>query len=715
MNSFKLYLVLLLILLVGFSTRLSSESIGLDNILPVSIGTRYQCFSAENCQEDDINLMAVAESCNSAVNLQWKYIIRNVATEEIIQYSYNYMPEPNSGIKAGNILDELDETIEARLHIIEALEIGNYKVSWTLIDHLGNISQRDHYFDVVDNEAPIPNIIQIANESYFQEGLTAISFDRGMAFEGLISSFDNCSDKIYFSYSPILPNILYETEKWEKQLSEYGKYFFDPNNGNISTEVAYLEGTADAWIPDQNTSQRTYSGWCNYYFNCSNSSTIKIYVWDNFANIDDCDDNNYSYGEVYLSIDCECDSTKLSGFVTGHQNYLPLQKMTMKIDNGEIYYQTETDTNGYYEFDLLPDEYYIEAYKNSDYINGITTLDIIHIQKYLLGIKNITDPLKLISADVNSDNSISASDILDLRKLILGVTDTLRNNSWIGIPRDYIFENPEKAFQEVDEIKNNIVFTNGDDFEFNFSAIKIGDLNYSADAVNSRDYEIMSLILDNQEIEKGKLIKVPFYAKDFKDVYGIQLNLSFTNLEFIDVEPHILNINYSNYHVKGNNLTLSWNNPIGVSLDNNEVLFEISFESRSDGKLNHLLSLNSESIKPEIYAGNDLKINNLKLEFRNNPKEYTLHQNEPNPFHQLTTIKFNLPQDDIYDLTIFDITGKIILQYRGIGKEGENRFAFDKTKPSTNHIFSSTKSTILFYKLQSGSFVSIKKMISYNW
>ncbi|MEP7269115.1 MAG: dockerin type I domain-containing protein [Saprospiraceae bacterium] len=54
----------------------------------------------------------------------------------------------------------------------------------------------------------------------------------------------------------------------------------------------------------------------------------------------------------------------------------------------------------------------------------------------MLGIERLKSPYKKIAADVNNDNDISAIDLLELRKLILGIYDKLPDNtSWKFVPK----------------------------------------------------------------------------------------------------------------------------------------------------------------------------------------------------------------------------------------------------------------------------------------
>jgi tetratricopeptide (TPR) repeat protein len=85
------------------------------------------------------------------------------------------------------------------------------------------------------------------------------------------------------------------------------------------------------------------------------------------------------------------------------------------------------------------------------------------------------------------------------------------------------------------------------------------------------------------------------------------------------------------------------------------------------------------------------------------PKEYSLYQNYPNPFNPVTTIKFDLPNDGLVQLEIFDILGRritiLVNEYKSAG--------------SYEHQFdaSNLASGVYVYKLQSGDFLSSKKML----
>ncbi|HMR89972.1 MAG TPA: dockerin type I domain-containing protein [Saprospiraceae bacterium] len=66
----------------------------------------------------------------------------------------------------------------------------------------------------------------------------------------------------------------------------------------------------------------------------------------------------------------------------------------------------------------------------ADYIDGVSTIDLVFIERHILGIQPFTDGYQKIEADVNNNSSITAADVTMLRQLVLGITTSFTRNSW---------------------------------------------------------------------------------------------------------------------------------------------------------------------------------------------------------------------------------------------------------------------------------------------
>jgi hypothetical protein len=83
--------------------------------------------------------------------------------------------------------------------------------------------------------------------------------------------------------------------------------------------------------------------------------------------------------------------------------------------------------------------------------------------------------------------------------------------------------------------------------------------------------------------------------------------------------------------------------------------------------------------------------------------DYELYQNYPNPFNPVTTIRYELPQDGVVTIKIYDILGQEVETILNEFKEAD-RYEVD-------FIAIGLASGVYFYRLQAGSFVETRKMV----
>jgi subtilisin family serine protease len=87
----------------------------------------------------------------------------------------------------------------------------------------------------------------------------------------------------------------------------------------------------------------------------------------------------------------------------------------------------------------------------------------------------------------------------------------------------------------------------------------------------------------------------------------------------------------------------------------------------------------------------------------NVPEKFSLFQNYPNPFNPSTTIKFDIPKEDIVKLRMFDILGKeVAIIYNGKLGAGTYKLEFDASEISSG---------VYFYRIETGEFSDVKKMV----
>jgi hypothetical protein len=86
----------------------------------------------------------------------------------------------------------------------------------------------------------------------------------------------------------------------------------------------------------------------------------------------------------------------------------------------------------------------------------------------------------------------------------------------------------------------------------------------------------------------------------------------------------------------------------------------------------------------------------------NVPDEYNLSQNFPNPFNPVTTIQFNLPQNEYVTLKIFDVLGNEVATIAsGEFNAGSHKIEFSADKLSSG---------IYLYRITAGKYTNVKKL-----
>jgi hypothetical protein len=350
--------------------------------------------------------------------------------------------------------------------------------------------------------------------------------------------------------------------------------------------------------------------------------------------------------------------------------------------------------------------------KDGDDTEGVTTLDLVLIQKHLLALKEMDSPYAIIAADVDDNGKVSASDLFTLRKLILGINDSFTNtDSWTFIDGSYEFMNPENPFNE--EWPQSYSLNNlNEDVVIDFVGIKMGDINntvaFGGTDMENRNADALRLSVDEQSFQKGQVIELPVYAENFENINGFQLTLNFnaTSIEFADVEAGSLNLGQNNLgltQLANGHIAVSWSVADAMNLASDELLFTLYFNALEEGRISNNLSISNDIAAIEAY-NNELEVIDLKWEYRNvEVEEFALFQNTPNPFSEETTISFNLPAGGPATLKIQDVTGRILKRISGQFDKGINTIRLKKSDLNANGI--------LYYQLDSEGNTATRKMV----
>ncbi len=539
------------------------------------------------------------------------------------------------------------------------MELGTYHIYWTVEDKCGNIDECDYVFIVKDCKKPTPlcyteitTVVMPTTEPRMVV-VKARDFDRG--------SDDNCTPgatcgdcdtELHFSFD----SLGYEVQK-------------------TFTEAHVGLQTLKMWVRDK-AGNRDYC-------------TVTLHVQDNVP----------GGALIAGSLVTEDDKT--------------LEHANVEVEDMVAHETlvTQSNANGFFQFNVEGNSnYQLTSEMEGNYLNGLTTLDIVIIQKHLLGIKKISSPYKLLAADANQDKKVTASDILALRKLILGSTDKLeKTKAWSFIDASTQFDDAKNPWAGNEEMHSiNLENVLEDNINNKFIGLKIGDVNNSVVVNSSGNIHprgIVSLDIDNVEYKAGQIVKVPVYASGFDNVAGMQIGIKYNNanLDIAKVEAGKMSIAKDNYAVKDGVLYMSWNSTKGYTYNEDEILFTIYFTAKDAGQLINQLAV-ANKISPEAYS-DDLEVYGIELNYRNSENGgFALYQNTPNPFSNETEISFQLPEAGMVTTTVYDVAGKVIVQKSSIFEKGNNSVKMSKN--DLNNV-----SGVLYYKVEFKGNVAIKKMI----
>lgn len=597
-------------------------------------------------------------TCNPNLTIQESAYDCNPTATKSLQWSYE--------VRRNNILYKSGNGTGGTLNANGAYEAGSYTITWQVHDQCGNSETKSYSFNVLDRKKPsaycLGNITTVVMPTSGSVGVNARIFDRG--------STDNCFGPLVFSFSNTYP---------------------------LRTSDSIQIFTCSDFPTGKDTIHRS----------------INMYVWDVSRNTEFC--------TVKLIIQknaaCNASGSKpefsVGGNITNEKNQiLDVVPVYLTEANSSTNKMHKTDNKGMYSFKQLEPSgaYTLKPLKNDDHLNGISTLDLVMIQQHILGLKSFTSPYQYLAADANGDKKVTAADLTEIRKLILGINaEFSKVNSWKFFNRAQQIAEIQQPWAVSESIYVNA--TTGDVMDNNFVAVKTGDVNISAktsanmQVVESRTRS-GSFVIDNKSFAPYQKIVVPITSQNISALSGFQTLFTYddTKLSFKGIIPGALAIEENAYVNKDGNLIVSWFSAHGEVDVNNKILFVLEFESMEKGTLDAALFMNSDKLKSEYYGvSNTEHPLNMTINKLYDAALLEVGQNTPNPFSATTHISVLMPQDGSAQLKVMDNSGKIVIQKEELFRKGKNEFTIQHHELGSPGIY--------YYEVKSLGQSFMKKLI----
>jgi len=550
-------------------------------------------------------------------------------------------------------------------------QCGEYhRALWTVEDGCGNRTYADYLFRLEDCKDPTPVCIEgISTVIMQQSGEVTISASSFNA-----SSFDDCTPgaELLFSFSgdTYQPTFTYTCDNVPA---------FD------------VELPISVWAADEGVDQNC-NGQIEWTERNKDFCITTIVINDN---------NNV----------CENEGGILAGEVmTEHTDAVSNVTIHLRSpDNSDQELITTQEGKFLFNHVIPGSDYVITPERNDNHRNGVSTLDLVQIQKHLLGQQIFTSPYQYIASDANNSQSISAIDLIEIRKVILGLQDEFTSNqSW-----RFVQSGSEMApgnpwpFNEIIEL-SNLGMVGGSDMDF--VGVKIGDVNNSVQAnvlhllPRSGINHINIKATGKAHVEAGEEIEVELAFPEV--VSGFQWTIEANGLELVHVQSDDILINEQNIgHHKEGIVTMSWNGDLRhANQEGQGMKLRLKFKVLQAGRLMDMLDITSKITTAEAYTDvGEIQSVNLTFNSAGIFADFALYQNKPNPWSNHTTIGFHLPADAAATMTVYDLNGKVIKIINDNYKAGYNSVVLSVEDIPVSGVY--------YYRLESGGYVASKKMV----
>lgn len=337
------------------------------------------------------------------------------------------------------------------------------------------------------------------------------------------------------------------------------------------------------------------------------------------------------------------------------------------------------------DLSILPGNYlpgttfaYSTMFSDMDHLNGIDFLDLCLIAKHILGLEPLP-PYGLVAADLNSSGSVTTMDIVEARKLIMGIYQQLPNGSvWRFSPDYCILANPNNPFgfpcgTNID--MNELIALDGDTARI--IGLKTGDVN--GDVVLPGEIPMPPSFSDSvtMRLPQGVVLAnspvlVPVKFEEDITLQGLQVQflLDPALLAFDTVLSGTLAINFGNVLMDPNTGKLKIMALMADALfvPAGEPLFYLRLKALQTVALEDAMSLLNE---PNYYnhlfgSGCALSAIEAKLSGAVSSKDLgspsqRVSPPSPNPFGQQTYLDIELERAETALLEVLDLTGRILV------------------------------------------------------
>ena len=406
--------------------------------------------------------------------------------------------------------------------------------------------------------------------------------------------------------------------------------------------------------------------------------------------------NNLGIWRGVQSISIICTSGRavnVGGAIYGADG-APMSGVQLRLSGPEMELTVTSDEEGKWDFAEIPSDYSyaVTPIYDEDHREGVSTLDMVLMMRHILGFESLDAPSKMIAADVNDDQRITGKDIVELRQLILGITDHFDDNlSYRFVAPDWEWTSDVDPWSWKESWITEGIWE--DEMSLDFDAIKIGDVDNSI-ALDNRSSKTLSLFLSQPyQLANGKY-GVEVSSGDAIDLHAMEISLESRSI--VGVASGAIDID--DWHVADSDgVHIAWADDTPLELESGQLLFTIELSSEDDVSI----------LQTAVAEAYDDAFNRYAISLHDLPKnaQVDLEQNTPNPFSNLTEIAWTQSQNARVQLRLHNASGALI--HRHIARYDAGRHTYMITAADIDPAVG-----VIFYSLNvQGEQPIVKKMI----
>ncbi|MEM9848764.1 MAG: T9SS type A sorting domain-containing protein, partial [Bacteroidota bacterium] len=290
-------------------------------------------------------------------------------------------------------------------------------------------------------------------------------------------------------------------------------------------------------------------------------------------------------------------------------------------------------------------------------------------------------PYQLVAADIDGDGALGAADAILLLNNI-NTSNATFLNSWIFVNANQTLN----AFSPTPAANLETSFTDAtftSSAPIDFIAVKPGDI--LPDCTTGSGVVIRGvtpMVTKDRAITKGESYELDFNLRDFDGVKAFQTVLNFdpsvVKPTEVIISEKLKAAGLTDVVIESSSIRLLGASADAIDLAAEDALISVRFEAvKSARSLKTAFAVSQENPSLIFNDGADgtdrYQLILLFDDKDTTPSTLEVYGSYPNPFNTTTSIQFGLSQSDLVQLTVTDVTGRVVYELNAQFDAGQNQ------------------------------------------